>query len=409
MGVQGTWTDVVRACLVGLLVSVLSPAPLEGQSGMLAPERIGSLEPAARGAWSRYLEASLRFAELDRAAMAAELAATGTNAPVPAPRGAPLAAELRFDDAWYRSPQGRHVADVVLSFQTPAGGWSKHVDMRTRPRRSGESWSESTGWTYIDTIDNDATTDQIRFLARAARATGGPRYAEGLRRGLEYLFHAQFPHGCWPQVYPLQGGYHDAITHNDDAIALVLELMRDVVDGIVHVPAALREPAAASLERGIDCVLATQVEVDGRKTVWAAQHDPITLVPVQGRSYEHPSLSGGESVRLLRFLMAIPEPGERVIRAVHDAADWFRENAIYGYEYAPKGRLVESPGAGPIWARFYEVGTNRPIFGNRDGAVLYDWHQIEPERRDGYAWYRQDAREALQEFAAWAQRFPAPQ
>ena len=38
------------------------------------------------------------------------------------------------------------------------------------------------------------------------------------------------------------------------------------------------------------------------------------------------------------------------------------------------------------WARFYAVGTNRPIYGDRDGKVHYTLEEISAERRDGYAW-----------------------
>ncbi len=64
-----------------------------------------------------------------------------------------------------------------------------------------------------------------------------------------------------------------------------------------------------------------------------------------------------------------PEPGAGVVAAVHAAVAWFRYTAIYGkaYERGPEGRrLIAAPGAGPIWSRFYEMGSGRPIFGDRD-------------------------------------------
>ncbi len=36
------------------------------------------------------------------------------------------------------------------------------------------------------------------------------------------------------------------------------------------------------------------------------------------------------------------------------------------------------------WARFSEIGTNRPIFAGRDGVVRYSVDEIEKERQDGY-------------------------
>ena len=38
------------------------------------------------------------------------------------------------------------------------------------------------------------------------------------------------------------------------------------------------------------------------------------------------------------------------------------------------------------WARLYEPGTNRPIFGDRDGKIYYSVEELTLERQTGYAW-----------------------
>jgi len=38
------------------------------------------------------------------------------------------------------------------------------------------------------------------------------------------------------------------------------------------------------------------------------------------------------------------------------------------------------------WARFYELQTNRPIYGDRDGKVHYTLGEISRERQSGYSW-----------------------
>ena len=48
--------------------------------------------------------------------------------------------------------------------------------------------------------------------------------------------------------------------------------------------------------------------------------------------------------------------------------------------------MVEDPNAPPLWARFYEIGTNRPIYSGRDGVIKYRLAEIEIERRTGYSW-----------------------
>jgi PelA/Pel-15E family pectate lyase len=382
------------------------PAPVDGE--LLAQERIAALPRSERAAWERYLERSQRQAELDRAAMEAELRTLGRDRWIPAPYARGKLLQEPKPDPWFGGDDARRMAEAVLSYQTPAGGWSKNVDYRERPRQPGQNFHSTPSWSYIGTFDNDATVDEMRFLARVDRVQGDTRFRHALLRGLEYIFESQYPNGCWPQVYPLQGGYHDAATYNDEAIPNILYLLRDVARGkLPFVSAADRERADAALRGGIECVLASQVVVDGRPTVWGQQHDPLTLVPVQARAYEHASLTAGESVDVVEFLMQLDSPDSRVVRAVHAAAAWFRATAIHGWDYQHP-RLIQREGGGPIWARFYQIGTNRPIFSNRDGVILYDWHEVDDERRRGYAWYRTAPAGMLREYARWARRFPAP-
>ncbi|MFG0295883.1 MAG: pectate lyase, partial [Maioricimonas sp. JB045] len=61
--------------------------------------------------------------------------------------------------------------------------------------------------------------------------------------------------------------------------------------------------------------------------------------------------------------------------------------------------LTPDPDAPPLWARFYEIETNRPIFSDRDGIVKYDIQEIGSERRGGYTWYGTWGTRALKEYA----------
>jgi len=362
---------------------------------LLSPERIAALPAPEREAWQRYIETSRKQAALDRDTLDAEVRATGRSQWMPAPKGPPFSSLNKANVA--------ALADAVVSFQTPTGGWSKNLDL-AHARAPGQGYSAEDKWGWISTFDNDAFVGPMRTLAEAHRAHGRAAHAAAFRRGLEYALAAQFPNGCWPQVYPLEGGYHDAATFNDDATVGVLELLRDVARGDLG-PAdeTMRERAAAAVARGTECVLAAQVVVDGKRTVWCAQHDPLTLEPVAARSYEHASLSGLESAGIVDFLMtqggAASDP--RVKAAVDAAAAWLRANAIRGYVYTDDRQRVEKEGAPPLWARFYEIGTNRPIFSNRDGIVRYDWCALGEERRRGYAWYTDRPAATLRRYDSW--------
>lgn len=369
-----------------------------------SPDRLAALPEGERQAWTRYLEQSERDAEVDRRFMESELEDLGEDDFIPAPnrRVSLFAAE----DASFGSEEATRIADNLLSYQTPMGGWAKNTNFQKRARRPGESFSSGGSWSYIGTFDNDATTEEMRFLAKTYAAQGGERFKAGFERGIEFILRAQFPNGCWPQVYPLQGGYHDAATFNDEAIPNILELLRRIEQGeFDFLDSEQVARASAAMDAGTACILRSQVIVDGVRTAWAQQYHPIDLVPVQARPYEHAALTAGESVEVLEFLMGIEDPSPAVINAVHAAVDWLIEVAIYGYEY-DHPRLTVQEGAGPVWARFYQIGSNLPIFSNRDGEILYDWHEVDDERRRGYAWYRYGPEDVLNAYEDWSRKHP---
>lgn len=72
---------------------------------------------------------------------------------------------------WFWSSEGRRIADNVLTWQTAHGSWPKNRDTMSKPF-DGKS-NDLHG-----TFDNGATTNELRFLARAFRATNEPRYQQ---------------------------------------------------------------------------------------------------------------------------------------------------------------------------------------------------------------------------------------
>ena len=91
---------------------------------------------------------------------------------------------------------------------------------------------------------------------------------------------------------------------------------------------------------------------------------------------------------------------------------WLREARIEGrrVERVPartcagrvRRRGREDPSAPPIWARFYEIGTNRPLFLGRDGVAAGSLAEIEPERRTRYSWLGPYAADLLdRRYPAW--------
>ncbi|MDP2138902.1 MAG: pectate lyase, partial [Candidatus Didemnitutus sp.] len=150
-----------------------------------------------------------------------------------------------------------------------------------------------------------------------------------------------------------------------------------------------------AVERGIDCILKSQIKQNGALTAWCAQHDENTLEPAWARKYEPPSLSGGETVGIVEFLMSIEQPTPEIVAAVDGAVIWLRQVAMHGVRLeqlrGPDGRLerrlIADAAAPPLWARFYELGTNRPLYLDRDSVFRYDFAEIGYERRSGYSYH----------------------
>lgn len=310
---------------------------------------------------------------------------------------------MQQGDEWFRSEQGRQIADNVVSWQASHGGWPKNHDTASEP-------FDGVREQLRGTFDNGATTGELRFLARAFRATSEARYREAFHKGLDHLLEAQYPTGGWPQRYPPGRGYHRHITFNDHAMVLILEFLREVTESSndVLLDDDRRSAVETAFDRGIQCILDSQVMVNDQLTVWCAQHDEVDLRPRPGRSYELVSLSGGESARILRLLMSLEDPSPEIRRAIHEGARWYDSVKLTGIRIereAGDRRVVEDPDAPPLWARFYEIETNRPLFSGRDGIKRYHLSEIELERRTGYAWYGGWGKDVAKSYESWKRQW----
>lgn len=321
---------------------------------------------------------------------------------------------LSKEEKEYASDTAKKVADHIVEYQNGNGGWMKiedGVDMTQSIKGQLSTLLKST-------IDNSATITQMRYLSKVYAATGEKKYADSFVKGLDYLVKGQYSNGGWAQYFPVATGYFKNITINDNAMANVLELLMDVVQGdpgyefVKEEYPEKIEAVQKSIDKGIECILDLQIEVDGTKTAWASQYDEVTLTPTFGRAYEMPSIATQESVKVMQFLMRIENPSQDIINAVKACMAWMDKVKIegkklgketdYSLEFGSDRILVDDPNS-IIWARFYEIGSEfRPLFSGRDSVIKYSMDEISYERRNKYSFYGAYLKDAVKsEYENW--------
>lgn len=381
-----SWARPVAPLAVGSITPwrVLGSDPDLG----IRPSRLAELPPQSRAAWSAYVRASRSARAREETILRAEMKAAGLTEPLVAPAGKDFRFQDKAGDSTYFGEASEAFVSAMLQFQSPTGGWAKAVAYDKGPRQPGMRWNSHPGssspWHYIATLDNNSTTSQIRHLARFLRHH--PRrddVKDSLLRAFGWLKAAEFPGGGWPQVYPLEGSYHDNLTLNDNALLNVLSLLDDIALGdadFAFLDESLRRELIAMRARTLVLLPRLQVRIQGRPTVWAAQHDPISHTPAPARLKEPPALSGAESANLVKFLMTIKGAPPEIHASILDAVAWFESSILTAGEEA--GAKTDG---GPQWARFYDPKTSKPIFPGSDDGILYpDWKSMKANNRVAY-------------------------
>lgn len=330
--------------------------------------------------------------------------------------GNPIRGELNGYRHWLSKSSDRRaalafdtaLADNIVSWQMPHGGFYK------LPAKYAAPWdgkAPRSGWlgngVELGTIDNDATVAEILVLADVYGRTGNAAYRDSARRAMDFLLAMQYPSGGFPQVYPSRGtrSYSNHVTFNDNAMVRVLLLLDRaarkeaplVGDFFTPEQQARLQPA---LDRAVDFILKAQIVQDGVKTVWCAQHDPVSHAPVTGRSFELPSKSGAESALITEFLMSRPQTPE-VAQAVKAALAWYRREAVQLKDTAFDPQSTRAANVSPFvhrpgttsWYRFYDLTTDTGFFSGRlptdkppGVGKQYDIMKIGPESRYTYQW-----------------------
>ena len=303
--------------------------------------------------------------------------------------------DVRYLDA------AKAAADALARGQVESGGWDYLVDFSPDKLKLSYLRSDAGKLSPADvakrknltTFDDNNTQSAIRFLLALTdvmKSDGDARDArirEALEYGLEKMIEAQYPNGAWPQrwrgeartvkdfpivkarypeSYPREYpkvNYFAHYTLNDNTHADCIDTMLDAFHRTGR-----REYLEAAKRGGDFLILAQMPEP---QPVWSQQYNP-QMEPAWARAFEPPSVTGGESAGAMEALLDLHiETGEeKFLKPLPAAIAWFKRSEI-------------APGK---WARYYELHTNKQIFGDRDGKIYHRLQDISEERQHGYSW-----------------------
>ena len=212
----------------------------------------------------------------------------------------------------------------------------------------------------------------MRFLAKVYNQTKQQRFLDAFKKALNLIFTAgNGMNGGWGQYWPLSEdrySYQNYITFNDDLMTNMLRILQEIYEekgdfkGLVD--ADTRTRCKEQWDKALECVLNCQIDDNGVKAGWCAQHDPVDFLPTEGRPHELPSVSGSESATLLSYLMTISKPSEELQQCIIAAVEWFKthkykENAAMADYTNSKGEadrhIIDKEGSN-LWGRFIQIG-----------------------------------------------------
>ena len=328
------------------------------------------------------------------------------------------------NQAKYPEAEITKIADNILLFQRNNGGWPKNYDMQAILTKEQTDSLLHTKDQHHTTFDNQTTYSHVEYLAKVYTVTGVQKYKDACLNGIRFILKAQYPNGGWPQYFPLEvNNYSSHITFNDGAFLGIMETFGKIVANDPNFAFVNKEMGSAvrqAYDKGLGCILKCQIVSKGRLTAWCQQHNEFDLKPAWARAYEMPSICNGESAQIVLFLMNLDHPDKQIIEAVQSAVKWFSESKILNtrvktvpvvpeksvYKTITSDRIVVIDStAPPIWTRFYELETERPLFSDRNSKLLYSMAEVSLERRSGYGWYTYAPQSVLQKYPEWQMKW----
>ncbi len=290
---------------------------------------------------------------------------------------------IAYLDAYRRTSEpslllaARSTADSLIRGQLHSGGWSNSIEFdpvdrkRYAYRVDGPPSAKSRN---VSTLDDNKSQSVIRFLATLDQTLEfkDQTIHEATLYALDSLVSTQFPNGAWPQGYTVPPNavdfpvvkasypktwsrefpkidYKGFYTFNDNSIVDTLRLMM-----MAHQTYGNEKYKNAALRAGEFLLLA---QMPDPQPAWAQQYDR-DMHPAWARKFEPPSVSGGESQKIIDTLVYLYlETGERK----------YLDSAKKAHRYLSTSSLANGK-----MARFYELQTNKPLYFTRQYVLTYD-------------------------------------
>ncbi|MCB0664651.1 MAG: hypothetical protein KDC80_02460 [Saprospiraceae bacterium] len=224
----------------------------------------------------------------------------------------------------------RDAAKALIKGQNTLGGW-EHKIYFARPLGNRVSF------------DDNQTQSAISFLMALDEEADDPELTAAIEKALQMMMKTQLENGGWPHQYPAQGNYHDYATFNDRGINDCIRVMLEAQAQYPH--DAYRE----SLDKAGRFLLISQLPPP--QPGWAQQYNEF-LQPAWARSFEPPAVCPLVTVFNIQSLLDLYDyTGEhKYLEPIPDAIRWLKESKL-------------STGK---WGRFLELGTNKPLYYDRD-------------------------------------------
>ncbi len=239
----------------------------------------------------------------------------------------------------------RLIADFLMEAKQPSGGYA-------RPCYVKQLGSEKTFPNRDCSFRNSRGLKAVRIILRAYEWTGERKYLESAIETADFVLEAQYECGAWPSEYPPRKESWLALPMLNDRVTISqTRLLLEVHE--VTGDARYLEGAKRAGQWFIDWQLPEPTPG------WAQQYN-WDKTPAWGRPFEPPSCCGSPSSYAMNLLMDIhlATGDAEYLAPIPAVIAWFERSRTGPNE----------------WARFYEPGTNRPIYAasQKDRDVRYN-------------------------------------